>query len=226
MKKRNAFTLAEVLITLGIIGIVAAMTMPTLITDARKKSTATKVKKFYNIMNNAVQFSIAKNGDVENWMGEARIYTYEENVQFVKDYFLPYIKYRKYEKCNENLSQDVCVYLIPDGMFSFTYDGNGADIIYYIDGEYIISDEERTTHNLFAFQFNKRNGDNEDGTPIERDFNRKTSVEPYTFNWDGTYENLKTHPRYGCNKYSTQAKAFCTKLLQMNNWEITDDYPW
>ncbi len=30
MKKKNAFTLAEVLITLGIIGIVAAMTMPTL----------------------------------------------------------------------------------------------------------------------------------------------------------------------------------------------------
>ena len=225
MKKRNAFTLAEVLITLGIIGIVAAMTMPTLITDARKKTTATKVKKFYNMMNNAVQFSIAKNGDVENWMGEARDYTYEENAQFVKDYFLPYIKYRKYEKCSDT-NKAVCVYLIPDGMFVFRYDLNGGDIAYLIDGKYLL-DEERTTHNYFGFQFNKRNGDNEDGTPIERDFNRKTSVEPYTYNWDGTYENLKTHPRYGCNKNSTQAKkSFCTKLLQMNNWEITDDYPW
>ncbi len=224
MKKKNAFTLAEVLITLGIIGIVAAMTMPTLITDARKKSTATKVKKFYNIINNTVQFSIAKNGDVKNWMGEARDYTYEENVQFLKDYFLPYIKYRKYEMCTET-KEDVCVYLIPDGMFSFAYDKNGADIVYFIDGKYINSDEDRTTHNFFAFQFNKRNGDNEDGTPIERDFNRKISVEPYTFGWDGTYEQLKSQSRYGCNKNS-KYKAFCTKLLQINNWEITDDYPW
>ena len=35
MKKR-AFTLAEVLITLGIIGIVAALTMPTLIGNYQK----------------------------------------------------------------------------------------------------------------------------------------------------------------------------------------------
>ena len=220
MKKENAFTLAEVLITLGIIGIVAAMTMPTLITDARKKSTATKVKKFYNIINNAVQFSIAKNGDVEIWMGEARIYTYEENAQFVKDYFLPYIKYRKYEKCSET-SKSVCVYLIPDGMFTFGYDGNGADILYIPDGKL----SENRTRNYFIFQFNKVNGYNEDGTSIERDFNRKTSVEPYTYNWDGTYEQLKSHSKYGCRKDNPSAN-YCTKLLQMNNWEITDDYPW
>jgi prepilin-type N-terminal cleavage/methylation domain-containing protein len=39
-KKNNfklAFTLSEVLITLGIIGVVAAMTIPNLIADARNK---------------------------------------------------------------------------------------------------------------------------------------------------------------------------------------------
>lgn len=35
--KMSAFTLAEVLITLGIIGIVAAMTIPTLITNHQKR---------------------------------------------------------------------------------------------------------------------------------------------------------------------------------------------
>lgn len=35
--KKLAFTLAEVLITLGIIGVVAAMTIPTLVTNADKK---------------------------------------------------------------------------------------------------------------------------------------------------------------------------------------------
>ena len=37
MKIKNGFTLAEVLITLGIIGIVAAMTLPFVIADYKKK---------------------------------------------------------------------------------------------------------------------------------------------------------------------------------------------
>ena len=45
--KRNklAFTLAEVLITHGIIGVVAAMTMPSLITSYKKQETSGKTKK-------------------------------------------------------------------------------------------------------------------------------------------------------------------------------------
>lgn len=37
MKKKLAFTLAEVLITLGIIGVVAAMTIPNLIASNEKE---------------------------------------------------------------------------------------------------------------------------------------------------------------------------------------------
>lgn len=42
---KKGFTLAEVLITLGIIGVVAAMTMPSLVANYEKKRTATAVKK-------------------------------------------------------------------------------------------------------------------------------------------------------------------------------------
>lgn len=35
--KKNGFTLAEVLITLGIIGVVAALTMPTLIANIQQE---------------------------------------------------------------------------------------------------------------------------------------------------------------------------------------------
>lgn len=49
--KKQAFTLAEVLMTLGIIGVVAAMTLPTLITDFQKRSTATMVKALYSKIN-------------------------------------------------------------------------------------------------------------------------------------------------------------------------------
>ena len=51
MTKINyGFTLAEVLMTLGIIGVVAAMTMPSLIANHQEKVTVTKVKKVYGIL--------------------------------------------------------------------------------------------------------------------------------------------------------------------------------
>ena len=54
---RCAFTLAEVLITLGIIGVVAALTMPSLIQNKQKKELETAFKKsyanFYNAYNKA-----------------------------------------------------------------------------------------------------------------------------------------------------------------------------
>ena len=45
---KKAFTLAEVLITLGIIGVVAAMTMPNLIASHQKKVLETSFKKSYS----------------------------------------------------------------------------------------------------------------------------------------------------------------------------------
>ena len=53
-KNKQGFTLAEVLITLGIIGVVAAMTLPTLIANYQKKVIATKLKQTYSILSNAI----------------------------------------------------------------------------------------------------------------------------------------------------------------------------
>ena len=63
----KGFTLAEVLITLGIIGVVAAMTIPSLITSYNKKITETRLEKFYSIFNQAIRLSVAENGDTDTW---------------------------------------------------------------------------------------------------------------------------------------------------------------
>lgn len=61
MKKvRSAFTLAEVLITLGIIGVVAAMTLPTLINKTNGLQYRTKFKKTLSTLNQGVRMSQAK----------------------------------------------------------------------------------------------------------------------------------------------------------------------
>lgn len=51
----QGFTMAEVLITLGIIGIVAAMTLPTVINNAKNKELQTQLKKTYSELNQISQ---------------------------------------------------------------------------------------------------------------------------------------------------------------------------
>ena len=48
MMKKNGFTLAEVLITLSIIGVVATMTLPALMTNVQEQQARTGIKKAIN----------------------------------------------------------------------------------------------------------------------------------------------------------------------------------
>ena len=59
MTKRFGFTLAEVLITLGIIGVVAAMTIPTLISNTNGAQFKTAYKKALSTLNQAVLMNLA-----------------------------------------------------------------------------------------------------------------------------------------------------------------------
>ena len=83
-----AFTLAEVLITLGIVGVVAAMTLPVLIQNYQKQATATSLKKAYSELNQVLQRSIADNGDPVTWNN-----SFDYGVEnWVKTYIEPYVK--------------------------------------------------------------------------------------------------------------------------------------
>ena len=57
--RKSAFTLAEVLITLGIIGVVAAMTMPTLMNSTNGAQYKTAYKKALSVLSQAVVLNVA-----------------------------------------------------------------------------------------------------------------------------------------------------------------------
>ena len=61
--KKIGFTMAEVLITLGIIGIVAAMTLPSLINNKKNKELETAFKKNYSVISQALNMYYAQNGE-------------------------------------------------------------------------------------------------------------------------------------------------------------------
>lgn len=64
----RAFTLAEVLITLGIIGVVAAMTMPALIAEHREKQYIVSLKKSYSLFSQLYIQALSEYGPPEDWM--------------------------------------------------------------------------------------------------------------------------------------------------------------
>ncbi len=62
MMKKNGFTLAEVLITLAIIGVVATLTLPALMTNTAEQQAKTAFKKGINTLTEAAQMNQAISG--------------------------------------------------------------------------------------------------------------------------------------------------------------------
>ncbi len=67
--RKCGFTLAEVLITLAIVGVVAALTLPNLIANYRDRETVVKVKKVYSSLSNAYLLAKSKYGSLSEWEG-------------------------------------------------------------------------------------------------------------------------------------------------------------
>ncbi len=64
---KTAFTLAETLITLAIIGVVAAMTIPSLVQKYQERTRITQLKKVYSVLSNAYNLAILEHGMPDTW---------------------------------------------------------------------------------------------------------------------------------------------------------------
>ena len=82
---KKAFTLAEVLITLTIIGVIAAITIPNLMQNYKKYHIEVGVKEAYSILSNAMKMSVAENGEPDDWV-------YSGSGDFAKKYVVQYLK--------------------------------------------------------------------------------------------------------------------------------------
>ena len=86
--KKRAFTLAETLIVMGIIGVVAALTLPNLNSSTGEKEKVTKVKKIYSNLEDALGRAQAVYGPFDEWCvnysGSCRSRMFDRVTEFMK----------------------------------------------------------------------------------------------------------------------------------------------
>ena len=70
IKQINAFTLAEALVVIAILAIIATLTIPTVKKRAFDEQTATQLKKSYFSLEQALDSAIIDNGPIEKWSGD------------------------------------------------------------------------------------------------------------------------------------------------------------
>lgn len=95
MKKSKGFTLAEVLITLGIIGVVAAMTIPTLMANQQKYAYVQALKKFVTVFNQALSQYASDNGCVGDLAGTG-LYSSTSTPDSILSALKPYLVVNEY----------------------------------------------------------------------------------------------------------------------------------
>ena len=227
--KTPAFTLAEVLITLGIIGIVAAMTLPTMIMNHRKQVTVNKVKKFYTVMSQATNSAIAEYGSMEDWQGFTTTRNGEEMQNWFDTYLKPYLKViDEFVKTDEETGYSTLFVVLSDGsvLSMVNWAGsaksdddanhvqdnhNGLIHVGYLTDKKLIDDVDSRIGcvNTFSFLFY---------SPLKDQY----FFQPYTY-------QANTPEKYNREFFIEQLKGgntqYCAAVMMFDGWQIKSDYP-
>lgn len=217
------------MITLGIIGVVAALTIPSIITNYQKKETASRLKKAYSVTQQAIKLSEIDNNEVEFW----------DTTLTGHEFFYKYIK--NYVKYTNELTTSELKKIAPrkdlngNNYSGSTYAGNNSTHIFLADGTMI-------TFNL--------DSDNYKGLWVGIDTNgqqkpKKIGKDTFLFFFSNEYglqplggkgtisrwnygeydrDKIKGENSYACNK--NKKGYWCAALIMNDGWEIAPDYPW
>lgn len=206
---KNGFTLAEVLITLGVIGIVAALTMPTLLQNTKKSEATAKIKKFISVINQALIRAESDYGMREDWI-KGEMNNTDSSLEFLNTYIKPYITNSTIEKGGATITTERTSTLkFPDSSQMSIKVGTCYDIYYDINGKKGPNEKGR---DVFQFILCRKKG--------ECNVN-SNQVRPYYCPGNGS--KYPSHEEL-INNCKTQG-TYCTMLLQENQYEFPIDYP-
>lgn len=222
MKKVKGFTLAEVLITLSIIGIVAAITIPMVITKYQKIVSVNKLKKMYNQIQQVFEMAKADNFDYVS------LFNTDEYVDFIEKEIYPKFNGAKYfyssnayhaiSLCNapransyswrKNVKQNVTSGGFPSQASPSIKTNDGACIVFW-------SNEPKITVDVDGFNKGK-NTFGDDTFMFEFDTNNGKLV-PHGF------KQSKSNIMNNCPDIpgSSAGGHYCaTRIILYDNWQI------
>jgi prepilin-type N-terminal cleavage/methylation domain-containing protein len=236
--RKNGFTLAEVLITLAIIGVVAALTIPTVVSNYQKTQTVTQLKKAYSALANTTNLAIADYGPVTGW--EVGQQNGDGALNFSNTYLVPYLKILR--NCGIKTNNECSVeYTTLDKTGSGVLNGNFVRF-FTADGTIVAvetqnflggSDGLPYKYMIILVDLNGQKKPNTYGKDI-------FELRYYVFNGSETNGNngkfMPVGYNYGRSSLLNEGDPsscskkgngrFCAAVIMKDGWQIKDDYPW
>lgn len=226
INRQSGFTLAEVLITLGIIGVVASITIPTLLANKVKQETIAKLQKVYTNLAQALKLSEQDNGPNSTWdWGFGGTLTPRQSFDI---YWAPYLKVMKY--CVNSPSAE-CGYGTVTAYKTLTGVDN-ATIVWPLarttallhDGSLITVSAAQgspmAVDKTIRVDINAGNGPNMYGKDVFMFIlDPQKGVMPYGYDLGTTIINNDC-------KTGSNGGSYCAAKIIRDGWQMLSDYPW
>ena len=216
--KKSAFTLAEVLITLMILGVIAVIVIPSTISNIKKHQTEVELKKAYSILTNTIERAHANTGDsladMRNTLGNCSGGDcWVKNIPFVETYILPNVQYSDYCPRTKQC-KDTSYPKFNDG-----YHGYG---IILNNGMYFEFQTDSYQQIILTIDLNgTKQGPNIFG--YDR-FYYTLYKDANKFVGENGWGSACSSPT-GANNGAWNNNSGCAKVIMDNGWKIPDNYP-
>lgn len=223
---KSGFTLAEVLITLGIIGVVAALTIPGLLANYAKIRTAAQLKESYSILQQAIKLSQDENGNIEGWD------TTLTGSEFFHAYLANYLKWGK-EYTSTELAKSAPRTHLNGTAYSGTFYTSDISSHFTLLNGTLISCQIEETGMMIGIDVNGLSKPNRMGIDtFYFFFTSEYGLRPLGDKGTTAYMNFGSYERstltgsngYACNK--NKKGYWCAALIMYDGWKISNDYPW
>lgn len=253
MNNNKGFTLAEVLITLGIIGVITAITLPALHSKYEKKIIETGLKQTYSDLYNLIKRSEVDNGSYEDWDYSMSYDNGNTSDKFVEKYFAPYVHLTECKSHNNKNMPKKCFAGSDGNFYVWRYPNQnelsiGGD--YRISPKYLLNDGRSLMimvkntpmygdywkYIIFVVDVNGQRGQSIMGQDVFV-FSLSTYLRYGTTGKEikgfhvGSSENdgdfaYSTEKIYNfCQPGNNLGTHKCGILLERNNWKFPKDYP-